>query len=353
MTDAYPKEMFLSEHDWQWVSKHMPIACVDILPVIQDGSGRLSRVGLIWRDSPMGERWCHVGGRIFYQETLLDAAQRHISDAIPSLDVTKLRADPYLINQYFPTPREGMGLDPRKHAVAACYLIDVEIEGTVTTVGTEAKSFKWFDAKSLPNSDQLWPGTERMVEKAFGEFEPQDELVSFGALNARYISHNELMWQTPALAMTAMAFLLTIALSGEKDWMRAVSASLSAIIACISAQLLAKHWSSQIRDADDLWAIEQRRGMLPVHAPPHYEAVGLKKGLRPWFVSKRSRVWWLNTMLIFAVVSGVIAVYLRSASRLGGLGPSARPESKPEQALSCSRPLCCPTTSDHYRNSRV
>ena len=256
----------------------------------------------------MGERWCHIGGRILYQETLLDAAQRHLAETIRSPDDTSLRQEPYFINQYFPTPRQGMGLDPRKHAVAACYLVDFEVEDDVATHGTEAKSFKWFDVDSLPDSDELWPGTASMIQNAFSEFEPQGELLSFQALNARYISHNELMWQTPALAMTAMAFLLTIALSGEEDWMRAVSASLSGIIAWISAQLLAKHSSSQIRDADDLWAIEQRRGMLPVHAPPHYETVGLKKGLVPWFASKRSRVWWLNTMLIFVAVSGVIAV---------------------------------------------
>ncbi len=33
------------------------------------------------------------------------------------------------------------------------------------------------------------------------------------------------MWQTPVLAMTAMAFLLTIALGQSASWMRALAAA--------------------------------------------------------------------------------------------------------------------------------
>ena len=46
-------------------------------------------------------------------------------------------------------------------------------------------------------------------------------------------------------------------------------------------------------------------------------------------------------------------LHSRSASRLGGPGPAARPESHPEQALSRLPTPCRATRSDHYRNSRA
>src|SRR4051812_1541623 len=72
----------LSDQDWQWASEHLPIACVDVLPVQRGDDGGIRRIGLIRRDSPMGEKWCHIGGRLLYGESLLDGANRHTIESV-------------------------------------------------------------------------------------------------------------------------------------------------------------------------------------------------------------------------------------------------------------------------------
>jgi hypothetical protein len=148
-----------------------------------------------------------------------------------------------------------------------------------------------------------------MIEHVDVEPRWKDEITAYEALSARCISHNELMWQTPVLAMTAIAFLLTIALGGEDDWKRALAAGLSATIAAISAQLMAKHSSSQLADSEALSRIETRRNMVPVHARPTHGAVIFRfRDPVPWLAQWRSRMWWFFSLIAFALVSLVIFV---------------------------------------------
>ena len=53
---ASPGSRVFSEAQWQWISATLPIACVDVLPVVRDTSGGVVRIGLIERESPLGRR---------------------------------------------------------------------------------------------------------------------------------------------------------------------------------------------------------------------------------------------------------------------------------------------------------
>jgi ADP-ribose pyrophosphatase YjhB (NUDIX family) len=257
----------------------------------------------------MGEKWCHLGGRVFYGETLADAASRHLTESLSFNQRPTIGDTPYFVNQYFPSRQAGMGYDPRKHAIAACFMVDFPPGDNPISAGTEALAFQWFRRDSLPAEDDIWPGSMLMINHPLALGAGRNDLVAYDALNARYVSHNELMWQTPVLAMTAMAFLLTIALGSSQNWMRALGAALSALVAIISAQLMAKHSSSQLADADELLKIELRQDMPPIHGKPTYAHVRFSlRNLRAWFASKRSRVWWFNGLLLFAAVSMVIAI---------------------------------------------
>jgi len=273
---------------------------------VRGADGAVTHVGLIRRESPFGEVWCHVGGRQERLESVRDAAVRTLGETLHPLDEVVAADEPYLVQEYFPDVRPGAGVDPRKHAVAVCFTADVPAGRALSPRG-EATAFAWFPVDALPPAATTWPGTLRMVGRAVAPAGP-DDLATYESLSAREVSLNELMWQTPALAMTAMAFLLTIALGAGAAWQRALAAALSAVVAVTSAQLLAKHSAGAIADADALHEIEARRGMRQVHAPPAPRApVSLRReGPWAWFASKRSRRWWFGSLLLFGAVSGAL-----------------------------------------------
>lgn len=310
--DTTPPSGDLSDDEWEWACERLPIACVDVLPVRRDGFGYVTQVGLIRRDFVgRGERWCHVGGRVLIEESLTEAAERHLFEALVSSAAVTVPGEPYMVNQYFRTVRAGMGYDPRKHAVATCFLVEFPSSAKVSHQGREATDFRWFPLNSIPDNGQLWPGTTNMINRP-EVVGPRDELAVYQAVSDRYVSHNQLLWQTPVLAMTAMAFLLTIALStSSRPWERAIAGMLSAGIAIISSQLMAKHSASERSDAVLLEGIERRRGMPVAHAyyPPVNPGFPRRPGdLNRWFVGQRSRIWWFNSLLTLAAVSIGIAV---------------------------------------------
>lgn len=301
----------LSDAAWEWVSLHMPIPCADILPVVKDDLGQVLFVGLILRDFGDRRVWCQLGGRVLYQETMAQCARRHLDATLRAPAGVVLASQPYFVNQYLPTEVEGYGFDPRKHAIAACFLCEFPEAAALESFG-EAKEFRWFKITDQPEEGDLWPGTRLMLDALAASHSWSNPQTSFDALNARYLSHNELMWQTPGLAMTAMAFLLTISLGGATSWARALASGLSFVIAVVSIQLMAKHSYFQIADADQLWEIEKALGMMPLHAPPGPVSPRLAKGnlfirtvsrIEGRLVRYRSRQWWLAALALFACVS--------------------------------------------------
>lgn len=67
-----------------------------------------------------------------------------------------------------------------------------------------------------------------------------------------------MLWQAPALALTAQAFLMTIALaSGSSSLARCLAAGLAVVVACLSMQLMAKHRFLAWQDLEGLREMEQ------------------------------------------------------------------------------------------------
>lgn len=68
-----------------------------------------------------------------------------------------------------------------------------------------------------------------------------------------------MLWQTPTIALTAQAFLLTIALNpASPSFATILSAGLGIVVALLSAQLMAKHRFLNLMDRTQLHAIERR-----------------------------------------------------------------------------------------------
>ena len=68
---------------------------------------------------------------------------------------------------------------------------------------------------------------------------PDQLILLLGVYAARYASYTKLLWQVPALSLTAQAFLLTIALSHSNGVSaRVTAAALSAVISAASYALM-------------------------------------------------------------------------------------------------------------------
>lgn len=142
------------------IERSMPMACVDFVEVTDAG------VGLILRDSPFGQVWCHLGGRILRGETIADALRRHAHDTL-RVELT-LPADPQpgYVYQWFPDDirpnDDGVdhGHDPRKHAIGLSFIVDFI---GAAAPQNEALDYQHFAVDALP--EPLWPGTAELLRR--------------------------------------------------------------------------------------------------------------------------------------------------------------------------------------------
>jgi ADP-ribose pyrophosphatase YjhB (NUDIX family) len=171
---------WLGDEAWAAVQQAVPIACVDLLPFRPAGPGT-SEVGLVRRATPFGPdpRWCHMGGRIRYGETLRDALLRHLHETVDGATV-ELPPDPQpaYVMQWFATPTDragdgvAYGWDPRRHAVALCFAVTMAGD-PVPVPGGEALEFGWFTIEDVAAmGERLWPGTADLVARLAGALHP-------------------------------------------------------------------------------------------------------------------------------------------------------------------------------------
>lgn len=139
---------------------------------------------------------------------------------------------------------------------------------------------------------------------------------------ARRLQFDHLVWQVPALSLTAQAFLFTIAIGGTTSRPARIIASLLAIvITVLCTTLMARHRQSEIHDANWLedfekaeWKTDPAAGDLDFRV--HGEAFREKRGkgrvdggwtesiVRPLPGYKT----WITGLLIFGVAAFVTLV---------------------------------------------
>jgi hypothetical protein len=93
-----------------------------------------------------------------------------------------------------------------------------------------------------------------------GEAQRRELLLSvYPTIAARRMNYDTLLWQMPALSLTAQAFLLTIALDpGRPDWARALSSSLALVTSIAALLTMHRFRAGERGDSDRLQAIEER-----------------------------------------------------------------------------------------------
>ncbi len=153
------KQTWLSFGDWRWIQGVLPIVCVDVLPIRRSSQG-VEAVGLILRETPhQVRRWCTIGGRLLYGESLPEAVKRQVRETLGPRACTAPApaVRPTYVAQYSPRRTEVFCLGPRQHAAGLTYCL--ELDGYIEPQG-EALSFQWFAIKAIPwkeiGFDQDW-----------------------------------------------------------------------------------------------------------------------------------------------------------------------------------------------------
>jgi hypothetical protein len=132
----------------------------------------------------------------------------------------------------------------------------------------------------------------------------------YEAVAARRLQWDALLWQVPALSMTAQAFLMTIALGpGTSQTARIITAFLSLVAAFATLQLFASNRRSELVDAHLLESSEKARDPDNVVHGEAYRDRRNAERVEDWFIRVlchwRSYRVWMLALAIFAVVSMV------------------------------------------------
>lgn len=119
---------WLTDIELEEARRRLPMLYVEAVPVVTDGAGQVTSIGVLLRSTPLGEiTRTLVSGRVRYGESIRDALFRHIENdlgpmAFPLLPVSPT---PFTVAEYFPMPGVGAFYDDRQHAVSLVYIVPV------------------------------------------------------------------------------------------------------------------------------------------------------------------------------------------------------------------------------------
>jgi hypothetical protein len=132
------------------------------------------------------------------------------------------------------------------------------------------------------------------------------DIEQYKILSARRISYNNLVWQTPAIASAAQAFLLSVALNPLiKGIVPIVIAFFSFLVGLASIQLLIRHRHLERMDSDLLKKYEETTpGCSVIHGPikdcPPSE--NWFESLTAWIANQRSGPVWIAVLTGFVLL---------------------------------------------------
>lgn len=158
------------------------------------------------------------------------------------------------------------------------------------------------------------------------------DLFAYEMLTLRDVEKDALMWQAPSLALTAQAFLLTIALNPQSPaYAVMVSSALGFVVAGLSMQLMARHRLLNVLDRAYLHYLESRTGLPHMSARSYFWPNGEYKAPewlrqadevaeRRWpnrgapqsvskFANAKSYDIWTKGLAIFALLNAVVFLY--------------------------------------------
>jgi hypothetical protein len=119
--------------------------------------------------------------------------------------------------------------------------------------------------------------------------------------STRRQSYDNMLWQTPIVSLTGLAFLFLIALSHDTSPFARILASVLALLTSgVSAQLMAKHRHFEILWAEWLRDFEKENSLLPISAKP--------SGPQNRFTKLVSYHIWLGLFFVYGLAAVTIIV---------------------------------------------
>jgi hypothetical protein len=144
------------------------------------------------------------------------------------------------------------------------------------------------------------------------------DLFTYEMLLLREMEQDAMLWQTPTIALTAQAFLLTIALNpGSPFFATCLASALGMLVAVLSMQLMARHRFLNEMDRSHLHYLEERVGIDHISNREYFFVDG-KYRVPGWLQGRRTpeapdllarqksfRIWMFG-MGMFAAVNFAI-----------------------------------------------
>ena len=127
---------------------------------------------------------------------------------------------------------------------------------------------KWFSPEKFPTSEEFGFNQNEVIARLIDPFLlPHQAAVDVAhSVEQRRVSINQLMWQVPALALAAQAFLLTVVLGADTSPpARAVAAGTAAILMGLTWHLFRRHRILEVGYSRWLERFEERNGLPPIH----------------------------------------------------------------------------------------
>lgn len=144
----------LTDEQYAFVANNMPIVCVDMIAVRQQGES--FQLGVIIRATGSQKgKICLIGGRVYYGEELDTALARHLEHDLGVKNFSfwdgNSTSRPFHVQQYkhAESSTAPFGFDPTKHSIGLTYLVGLQDQ---PQPANEALSFEWIDLDAIPES---------------------------------------------------------------------------------------------------------------------------------------------------------------------------------------------------------
>lgn len=160
---------WLSREELDNARERLPILYVDAVPVMVNGVGAVTHVGLLLRAMPDGSiSRAIVSGRVLYNERVRDALMRHLEKDLGPLAMPQLPASPqpFAIVEYFPDGSVTGFHDPRQHAVSLGFIVPCQGECAPSQGALE---FTWLTPEECMSADvraEMTGGQDKLVMTA-------------------------------------------------------------------------------------------------------------------------------------------------------------------------------------------
>jgi len=182
---------------------------------------------------------------------------------------------------------------------------DIEVRPESGSVRGHIRRFR----RLLRSAPELRAGKIEPIKNEQDEI--PDSLVSLLSLyGGQFGSYTTLLWQVPALGLTAQSFLLTIALMRDtSSGARIVACVLSVIIAIASASLMHNQRGRAINHAELLRRLSEKAGLNEfLHGSVELDDAVPKKtnAQNIWAVDHLMYQGWIGCMVLFGVADILI-----------------------------------------------